>query len=66
MGAARKSDDTGRSWGARLVVLVPYLWLVAFFLVPFLIVLQDQPVADRDRAAALYARCSISPPAGRA
>jgi putrescine transport system permease protein len=28
------------SWGARLVVLVPYLWLVAFFLVPFLIVLK--------------------------
>ena len=26
--------------GARLVVLVPYLWLVAFFLVPFLIVLK--------------------------
>jgi putrescine transport system permease protein len=30
----------GRAWGARLVVLVPYLWLVAFFLVPFLIVLK--------------------------
>ena len=30
----------GRSWGARLVVLVPYLWLLAFFLVPFLIVLK--------------------------
>ena len=29
-----------RSWGARLVVLVPYLWLVVFFLVPFLIVLK--------------------------
>jgi putrescine transport system permease protein len=28
------------SWGARLVVLVPYLWLLAFFLVPFLIVLK--------------------------
>ena len=26
------------SWGERLVVLVPYLWLLAFFLVPFLIV----------------------------
>jgi putrescine transport system permease protein len=26
--------------GARLVVLVPYLWLAAFFLVPFLIVLK--------------------------
>ena len=29
-----------RPWGARLVVLVPYLWLVVFFLVPFLIVLK--------------------------
>ena len=29
-----------RSWGARLVVLIPYLWLAAFFLVPFLIVLK--------------------------
>jgi putrescine transport system permease protein len=28
------------SRGARLVVLIPYLWLGAFFLVPFLIVLK--------------------------
>src|SRR6202011_2450617 len=28
------------SWGARLTVAVPYLWLIAFFLVPFLIVLK--------------------------
>jgi putrescine transport system permease protein len=34
-GAVRK-----RSWGARLVVLVPYLWLAVFFLLPFLIVLK--------------------------
>jgi putrescine transport system permease protein len=27
-----------RSWGQRLVVLIPYLWLAVFFLVPFLIV----------------------------
>ncbi len=33
----RKSRER-RSWGARLVVVVPYLWLTAFFLVPFLIV----------------------------
>src|SRR5882757_1791030 len=32
------SRNTG--WGARLVVLVPYVWLAAFFLVPFLIVLK--------------------------
>jgi putrescine transport system permease protein len=29
-----------RSWPMRLVVAVPYLWLAAFFLVPFLIVLK--------------------------
>jgi putrescine transport system permease protein len=27
-------------WGARIVVLVPYLWLVLFFLLPFVIVLK--------------------------
>jgi putrescine transport system permease protein len=35
------------SWGARLIVLVPYLWLALFFLLPFLIVLKislSQPV----------------------
>jgi putrescine transport system permease protein len=32
--------DRKASWGARLVVLVPYLWLVVFFLVPFLIVVK--------------------------
>lgn len=30
----------GRSFGARVIVLVPYLWLTAFFLVPFLIVVK--------------------------
>ncbi len=29
-----------RGWWARLVIGVPYLWLVSFFLVPFLIVLK--------------------------
>jgi putrescine transport system permease protein len=29
-----------RSWGRKLVVLIPYLWLAAFFLLPFLIVLK--------------------------
>jgi putrescine transport system permease protein len=29
-----------RSWPARLVIFVPYAWLVAFFVVPFLIVLK--------------------------
>ncbi len=41
MGAATKRvGDRNVAWGTRLVVLVPYLWLVAFFLVPFLIVLK--------------------------
>ena len=31
---------TRRSWGARLVILAPYVWLTAFFLVPALIVLK--------------------------
>ncbi|MBI3702835.1 MAG: ABC transporter permease subunit [Rhizobiales bacterium] len=29
-----------RSWSARLVLLIPYLWLALFFLAPFLIVLK--------------------------
>jgi putrescine transport system permease protein len=37
MAKARGGD---RSWGARLVVLVPYLWLVVLFLLPFAIVLK--------------------------
>src|SRR5438105_5763456 len=35
----RKAKRTS-SWGRRLAVLIPYLWLAAFFLVPFLIVLK--------------------------
>ena len=31
---------SSRTRGQRIIVLVPYLWLVAFFLVPFLIVLK--------------------------
>jgi len=30
----------GRSWGARAVVLLPYLWMAVFFLAPFAIVLK--------------------------
>src|SRR5437588_11742866 len=38
----RPAKTTARqlSWGARLVVLIPYLWLVLFFLLPFVIVLK--------------------------
>jgi putrescine transport system permease protein len=35
-----QSKGTVRGFGARLVVAVPYFWLVVFFLVPFLIVLK--------------------------
>ena len=38
-----------------LVAAVPYLWLLAFFLAPFADRAEDQPVADRDGAAALHA-----------
>jgi putrescine transport system permease protein len=32
--------STKTTWGTRVTVLVPYAWLAAFFLVPFLIVLK--------------------------
>jgi putrescine transport system permease protein len=35
-----KAPDGAPAFGARLVVAAPYLWLIAFFLVPFLIVLK--------------------------
>src|SRR3954462_2577937 len=35
-----EGGSRNRSWGARLVLLVPYAWLVVFFLVPFLSVLK--------------------------
>src|SRR4029077_4619143 len=37
---AMSNPGAHRSWGERLIVLVPYLWLSAFFLLPFLIVLK--------------------------
>ena len=49
---------------ARLAAIAPYLWMVLFFLVPFVLRAQDQPVANRDRAAALCA--GIRPDAGLA
>ena len=39
-GAMNKRGEHDSSWGARLIVLVPYLWLVTFFLLPFLIVVK--------------------------
>jgi putrescine transport system permease protein len=35
-----RKDTNAPSFGARLVVAAPYLWLLAFFFVPFLIVLK--------------------------
>jgi putrescine transport system permease protein len=32
--------NSAKSWGRRLVILLPYVWLAAFFLVPFLTVLK--------------------------
>jgi putrescine transport system permease protein len=40
VSAVNAGGGRKRPWGARLVVLVPYLWLVVFFLVPFLIALK--------------------------
>ena len=40
---------------SRLVIIVPYLWLLFFFLVPFVIVFKISLSADGDRHAALYA-----------
>jgi putrescine transport system permease protein len=33
-----QQKSAGRSWGQRLMLLAPYLWLIVFFLVPFAIV----------------------------
>ena len=35
-----KTTPRQLSWGARIGVLIPYLWLVVFFLLPFVIVLK--------------------------
>jgi putrescine transport system permease protein len=42
IGSGKRSVPAGPrlSFGARLVVAAPYLWLIGFFLVPFLIVLK--------------------------
>jgi putrescine transport system permease protein len=38
--ARRNVRDAPNAWGRRLVILLPYVWLAVFFLVPFLIVLK--------------------------
>jgi putrescine transport system permease protein len=40
MTAGRNLRETPNAWGRRLVILVPYVWLAAFSLIPFLIVLK--------------------------
>jgi putrescine transport system permease protein len=39
-GAINKRGEHNRSWGTRLIVFIPYLWLATFFLLPFLIVVK--------------------------
>src|SRR5215467_3801387 len=39
-GVALKENLEKRDWGGRAVLLLPYLWLVVFFLTPFIIVLK--------------------------
>jgi putrescine transport system permease protein len=38
--AARNAPAAPSPWGRRLAILLPYVWLAVFFLVPFLIVLK--------------------------
>src|SRR5215510_2655543 len=38
--SAPAAESLASSWTRRLIVLVPYLWLTAFFLLPFFIVLK--------------------------
>jgi putrescine transport system permease protein len=40
MKSYARNSVSAVAWGRRLVILIPYLWLVAFFLAPFLIVLK--------------------------
>ena len=52
---SRCSPRTAGAPGAPLVIGPPYLWLLVFFLVPFVIVAEDQPLGPGDGAAALPA-----------
>ncbi len=38
--SAAPTSETAKTWPRRLALLVPYLWLAAFFLAPFVIVLK--------------------------
>ena len=39
-GSAASKPEGQSSWGRRLVIATPYLWLLIFFLIPFFIVLK--------------------------
>ena len=54
-GTHGRGDAARRSWARWLVVVIPYVWLLLFFLVPFLIVLKISLLDRGDRAAALHA-----------
>ncbi|MGH6771172.1 MAG: ABC transporter permease [Xanthobacteraceae bacterium] len=40
MTGGNRGASQHASWGQRIVVLIPYLWLAVFFLIPFLIVVK--------------------------
>ena len=54
-----------RSTWQRLAIRIPYAWLLAFFLVPFLIVLKIS-LSQTAIAQPPYTPVSTSPPAGTA
>ena len=63
-GPPRWTEYVLNNWsGQRLVIAVPYLWLLVFFLVPFLIVLED--FVRRVLGAGPAAVCARVPVAGR-
>ena len=47
----------------RLVIIIPYAWLLFFFLIPFFIVIRISLSEDGRRHAAPICRCSTSHPA---
>ena len=58
-GPPRWSEYVLQNWaGQRLVIALPYLWLLLFFLVPFLIVLKISFAESRRSAGRPTSRCS--------
>ena len=50
------SNREHRNWATRVAIFVPYAWLVAFFLLPFLIVLKIS-FSQSDRRSRPTCRC---------